>query len=125
MKKLYAIIAIIMVAGIALFPYIKKERNHENVSITISDSDDEFEIEANFPKSKAQEIHEFLDAEFNQNTFKKAEIDADIRLSDKTFFYAKSSETYLNIELDKDKNTKEALQKMKKIGKGVKDILAK
>ena len=46
-------------------------------------------------------------------------MNGDIRLDNKTTFYVKKSPGYLNIKLDKEKNSKEAFTKLKVCWKGL------
>jgi hypothetical protein len=51
------------------------------------------------------------------------EMNSGMILDDKTTFYVKKTPGYLNIKLDKEKNSKEAFTKLKDVLEGIGDVV--
>lgn len=123
MKKTNLMLAIILLSAIAVFPFLKKEINHENINITISENEKELSILAKFPDDKTRKVQKLLDNQLNQAIFTNAEFDATVTLDGKSSFYIKSTIGRLKIEFDKRKNTTESYRKMKLLGEELKGVL--
>jgi len=80
---------------------------------------------AKFNPGKTNKVDRYLDKELaNGNiSFVNSEMDADITLDDKTTFYIKKSAGYLNIKLDKEKNSEEAFTKLKGVLEGINEVV--
>ena len=80
---------------------------------------------AKFNPDKTEKVDRYLDKELATRTmtFVNTEMDADITLDDKTTFYVKKSPGYLNIKLDKVKNSEEAFTKLKGVLEGIGDVM--
>lgn len=124
MKKTYLILAIGVLAAIASFPFLKKEMNGDNISISVKESTDEYKFSADFNENQSKKVQQFMDDFLDQNTFSNAEIDADITLDDRTKFHIKLHPGEVKIKLNKRENSLESYQKIKKMGVGIKQILA-
>ncbi len=123
MKKTNLMLAIILLSAIAVFPFLKKEINHENINITISENEKELSILAKFPDDKTRKVQKLLDNQLNQAIFTNAEFDATVTLDGKSSFYIKSTIGRLKIEFDKRKNTTESYRNMKQLGEELKGVL--
>ena len=80
---------------------------------------------AKFNPDKTAKVDRYLDKELATGniTFVNTEIDADITLDDKTTFYVKKSPGYLNVKLDKEKNSEEAFTKLKGVLEGIGEVV--
>lgn len=80
---------------------------------------------AQFKPDKTDKVDRYLDKELATGniTFVNSEMDADITLDDKTTFYIKKTPGYLNIKLDKEKNSEEALAKLKGVLEGIGEVV--
>jgi len=80
-----------------------------------------YEMTAQFNPVKTDKVDRYLDKELATGniTFVNTEMDADITLDDKTTFYIKKSPGYLNIKLDKEKNSEQAYTKLKGVLEGI------
>src|SRR5205809_193418 len=57
-------IAILMGGGSI---YLKEKFSDKNISISISDDQDEFRIKAEFPKDKSEAVHQYLKSKIDLN----------------------------------------------------------
>ena len=96
-----------------------------SVSIKHSQYDHYYEMTAKFNPDKTNKVDRYLDQELSSRnmSFVNTEIDADITLYDKTTFYVKKSPGYLNIKLDKEKNSEEAFTKLKGVLEGIGEVV--
>lgn len=96
-----------------------------SVSIKHSQYDHYYEMTAKFNPDKTDEVDRYLDKELagGDKTFVNAEMDGDITLDDKTTFYVEKSPGYLNIKLDKRKNSDEAYAKVKSVLEGINGVV--
>jgi len=80
---------------------------------------------AEFNPGKTGKVDRYLDKELATGniTFVNTEMDADITLDDKTTFYIKKSPGYLNIKLDKEKNSEQAFTKLKGVLEGIGEVV--
>ncbi|HAK78059.1 MAG TPA: hypothetical protein DCR35_06360 [Runella sp.] len=111
-----------IIVGIASLPYFVKEANGDNISISVSDSDDMYKVSADYPKDKARNVQKCLDKCLDPSgmSFVNAEIDGDINPGNGMFFHIKSSPGKLRIKFDKRKNSASSLRKMKQLGEELK-----
>lgn len=124
MKKLsalfYAIACTITVSSC-------KHSDH-NLSLNVTESDHYYSMNAHFSKSKTREIEQYLDSKLGRQSnmsFLNAQIDGTIALDDQTTFYIKKSAGVLNIKMDKDENSDEALERVRLMCEGLKTVLVK
>ncbi len=80
---------------------------------------------AKYNPDKTDKVDRYVDKELatGKITFVNTEMDADITLDDKTSFYVKKSPGYLNIKLDKEKNSEEAFTKLKGVLEGIGEVV--
>jgi len=103
--------------GIAIFA-VAGNRNSDNVSISITESADEYNFKAEYNRDKAANVEQCLDDYLKESikaSFKHAEMDSKITLSNHTVFYIRSAPGELRIELDKRENSKETVAKFRKL----------
>lgn len=97
-----------------------------DISFKVKDSDDTYELSANYDPDKTERVQEFLDEELTGRgdvSFENAEIDADLTLDDHSKFYIRSEPGELLIRMKKDENSRQTYHKMKKLGEGLQDAL--
>lgn len=66
-----------------------------------------------------------MDDYLDQKIFEIAQINAAMRLNDGTQIYAKTDDGEVKIRLNKQDNSRESYEKIKKMGEGIKRILTK
>lgn len=125
MKKLNYFLGFILFATLVSFPFLKKEMNGDNIKVSVNETKEEYRFEASFNKEKSDAVSEYMDEYLDQKIFENAQVDAAMRLSDGTQIYAKTDEGEVKIRLDKQLNSRESYEKIKKMGEGIKRILTK
>lgn len=115
-----------LVIIMACLPYLTKKIDRDNISISVSESDEWYKISADYPEKKTRKVQHCLDEYLEPSgmSFVNARIDGDIKLDNKTYFYINTSPGTLKIKLDKRKNTAASYRRMKKLSEGLKEILA-
>lgn len=97
-----------------------------DLSIKVKDSDETFELAAEFDPDKTEQVREYLDEKLTTGSdpsFENAEVDATMTLNDKTHFYIRSNPGELLIRFNKSENSKASYLKMKELSKGLRDVL--
>ena len=96
-----------------------------SISIKHSQYDHYYEMTAQFNPDKTDKVDRYLEKELATDniSFVSSEMDADITLDDKTTFHVKKSPGYLNIKLDKEKNSEEAFTKLKGVLEGIGEVV--
>ena len=80
---------------------------------------------AKFNPDRTAAVERWLDKELSTGdvSFTNTEINGDITLDDKSVFYIKKSPGFLNIKLDKEKNSDVAYQKIRSVCEGINDVV--
>ncbi|MER0442379.1 hypothetical protein [Emticicia sp. W12TSBA100-4] len=125
MKKLSYLLGLLLLATIASLPFLKKELKGDNIKVSVNETKEEYRFEAHFNKDKSDAVSEYMDDYLDQKIFENAQVDAAMRLNDGTQIYAKTDEGEVKIRLDKQLNSRESYEKIKKMGEGIKRILTK
>ncbi len=97
-----------------------------DISIEYSESDKYYVMEARFRESQTRTVEEYLDDKIgrrNDMSFAHTRIDGKLSLDDHTTFFIKKSQGYLEIELDKRKNSLDSYRKVKSLCEGIKEVL--
>ena len=77
------------------------------------ESDHYYSMNADFSKSKTRDVEEYMDNRIGTRSnmsFVNSRIDGTIALDDHTTFYIKKYPGYIEIKLDKDKNSGDAYE---------------
>ena len=96
-----------------------------SISIKHSQYSHYYEMTAKFNPDRTAAVERWLDKELSTGdvSFTNTEIDGDITLDDKSVFYIKKSPGFLNIKLDKEKNSDAAYQKIRSVCEGINDVV--
>ncbi|MFN8347340.1 MAG: hypothetical protein U0X91_20215 [Spirosomataceae bacterium] len=126
MKTAAFLMTFCLVAAMACLPYLFKKINGNDISITVNESDDRFNISADFPEDKTRKVQRCLDKGLEPEgmSFVNARIDGDISPGNGMLFYIKISPGHLHIKMDKRKNSAATYRKMKELGEDLKEVLA-
>lgn len=91
--------------------------HHPDVCITVSDDEDEYEMDASYKKSKTHAVQVYLDEHLLNNniSLKNNWEDGEIMLDDKTTVYINTYPGELKIKIDKRENTDESYEKVKQV----------
>ncbi|MEI7584942.1 hypothetical protein [Runella sp.] len=124
MKTAAFLMTFCLVIVMACLPYAVKKINGND--ITVSESEDQYKISADYPEEKSGKVQRCLDEYLEPSgmSFVNARIDGDIALDNKANFYINTSLGTLKIKLDKQKNSTASYRRMKKLGEALKVLLA-
>jgi hypothetical protein len=127
MKATHFILALSLLAGLMSFTKTVTAPEFDRTSITVKESDDFYQLSADYDPDKTGKVQGYLDDYLTQRgdvSFKNAQIDATMTLNDKTVFYIKSMPGKLIIKFDKRRNSRNAYARFKKLGDELKDLLS-
>lgn len=95
-------------------------------SIRFSDDDEEFEMEADYPRRQSHNVKVFLNdqllnhvAHRGKHSFRNEEI----TLDDNTTFYIDATPGEVNIRVDKDENSEEGCERVRQMCKELKFVI--
>lgn len=101
--------------------------HHHDVSVTISDDEDEYEMDAMYKKEQIHDVQVYLNEHLltsGKISIRNMRGDEKITLDDKTTLYINSAPGELRIRFDKRENDKESNEMVKDLCEDLKDILA-
>ena len=99
-----------------------------NTDISYNESGHYYSMKAHFGKSKTRDVEEYMDSRIgteSNTSFVNTRIDGLIALEDHTTFYIKKYRGFIQIKLDKHKNSYEAYHRIKSMCEGIKRVIAK
>ena len=96
-----------------------------SISITHSQYSHYYEMTAKFNPDRTAAVESWLNKELatGDMSFAKTEIDGNITLDNQGTFYMKKSPGFLNIKLDKEKNSDEIYRKIRAVCEGINDVV--
>ena len=96
-----------------------------SISIKHSVYDHYYEMTAKFNPDRTAAVERWLNKELaiGDMSFAKTEIDGDITLDNQTTFYMKKTPGFLNIKLDKEKNSDAVYKKIRSVCEGINDVV--
>ncbi len=127
MKKLPALFFSPIICIITAFSCTHSSDNGDT-SLSFSESDQYYAMNAHFSKSQTRDVEEYMDSRIGTGSnmsFVNSRIDGKLALDDHTTFYIKKSPGILKIKLDKDENSDEAYHRIKAMCEGIKKVLDK
>jgi len=123
MKKYIVVTA---VTGFMLMSLASCFHHRNDISIIISDNDDEYEMDALYSKRKTHAVRVYLnDHLLNSKTgqYKKNVDGEEIILDDNTKFYLNAYPGSLQIKIDKEENPPGSYEKVKQACEEIKEIM--
>jgi len=96
-----------------------------SISIKHSEYDHYYEMTAKFNPDRTAAVERWLDKELPAGdvSFTNTEIDGNITLDNEATFYMKKSPGFLNIKLDKEKNSDAIYRKIRTACEGINDVV--
>ncbi|HMK18924.1 MAG TPA: hypothetical protein VK492_12030 [Chitinophagaceae bacterium] len=96
-----------------------------SISIKHSVYDHYYEMTAKFNLDRTAAVERWLNKELatGDMSFAKTEIDGNITLDNQGTFYMKKSPGFLNIKLDKEKNSDAIYKKIRAVCEGINDVV--
>lgn len=125
MKK-YAISVVLGLMILATTPSCFHFNDHD-ISIAISDDDDEYEMDAAYKRSQTHAVQVYLNDHLLNGEIKlrhNDHVDKEITLDDKTTFYINTNPGNLYIKIDKTENSEESCERVRQTCEDLKEILA-
>jgi hypothetical protein len=122
MKKHLALV----VTGFMLMGLVSCFHHRNDLSITISDNDDEYEMDALYNKRKTHAVRIYLDERLldkKTGRYKKNIDREEITLDDHTKLYLDAYPGSLRIKIDKDENSPGSYKKIKQACEEIKEIM--
>jgi hypothetical protein len=126
MKTSFFIAAFCLVALSIFVGWSRFERNSDDVSISVSDTDDTYTFKASFNEDYTGKVQDYINHSIKPNGLFKSTHDyfnVTTTLKDGTDFYIKESPGDLKIVIDKRKNSTASYLRIKKMCDGVKEVL--
>ena len=96
-----------------------------DVSITYSDDDRHYSMDAHFSKKKIREVERYMDRTLGETydmSFTNSRMDSRIT-DDHTLVYIKKYPGHIKIKLDKYENSEEAYERVREICEGIEEVL--
>jgi hypothetical protein len=121
-------LGMIALSTIAAMPFIRKEITGNNISIGVTDNNDELTVSASFPREKSMALHNYIRTELGLTDL------TDLDNTDITAYHTpdglmnislESTSRHLEITLNKKSNSHEAFLKLKDASEGIKAVLVK
>ena len=96
-----------------------------SISIKHSEYDHYYEMTAKFNPDRTAAVERWLEKELPAGdvSFTNTEIDGNITLDNQATFYMKKSPGFLNIKLDKEKNSDAIYRKIRTACEGINDVV--
>ena len=96
-----------------------------SISIKHSQYSHYYEMTAKFNPDRTAAVERWLDKELASGdvSFTNTEIDGDITLDNQATFYMKKSPGFLNIKLDKEKNSAAVYQQVRAVCEGINEVV--
>ena len=96
-----------------------------SISIKHSEYDHYYEMTAKFNPDRTAAVERWLNKEMATGdvSFTNTEIDGNITLDNNSTFYMKKSPGFLNIKLDKEKNSEAVYRQIRSVCEGIQDVV--
>lgn len=122
MKKYF----ISVVLGLMLLVFLSSCFHDHDICISVSDDEDEYEMEASYKKNQTHAVQGYLDEHFfnSRSSSNSRWRNEEITLDDKTTFYINTRPGELRIKFDKTENSEESYEKVRQACEELKEILA-
>lgn len=100
---------------------------YHGVNITVNDDAGSYTLTARYDRAETGKVERYINSCISPDHMGSSDhdyIDAYTTLNDKTRFYINESPGFLKIKLDKNANPSYSYYRIRKMGEGVKDLLA-
>ena len=111
-----------VVLGLMVLVFLSSCFHHHDICISISDDEDDYEMEASYQKNKTHAVQVYLNEHLlnNRGSLKTT---GEIILDDNTTFYINSYPGELNIKIDKAENSDESFERVREVCENLKIII--
>jgi stalled ribosome rescue protein Dom34 len=124
-KSSFLVLICLLTLGISL-AFTKSSADSKRISFTVTESDDFYEISAEYNKSKIEKVQFAVNKSMKPTvifTSEKDDFSKTITLDDKTQLVVKTTPGKMKIKLDKTQNSKASLERLKSIVPRIKEAL--
>jgi S-adenosylmethionine hydrolase len=124
-KSSFLVLICLLTLGISL-AFTKSSADSKRISFTVTESDDFYEISAEYTKSKIEKVQFAVNKSLKPTVIfssEKNDFSKTIMLEDKTQLVVKTSPGKLKIKIDKTNNSKASLERLKSMVPSVKEAL--
>lgn len=100
-----------------------QQLHHHDTNIRISESDNYYTLYARYDPDETRSLENYMTAKIGRTSnmsFTNTRIKGQLTLDDNTSFYIQKYPGYLEIKLDKRKNSYESYQRMRQMCEGIK-----
>ncbi len=104
-----------------------RHMNDGNISVSVTDSDDFYKVKADYDESRTSKLYRYIRKNLGSDGLFQSEddhLDAVVQLDDHTRFYVKASPGKFLLKMDKDENSEASYDRIRKVGEGIKKVLA-
>lgn len=122
MKKQF----VLLLSGLFLMVLFSSCFRDHNISISVSDSEDIYQMTAKYPKYKTRKVERMIDEfleDISSRSYKHRRSDYEITLDDMSVMYLRSDPGKLKIRVDKTENTEACCAKAEEICEEIKRVL--
>ncbi len=119
---LYILLSLMILCLAAGAVFISENYSDKNISISVSEDEDELIISARYPEEKTAKVHEYLRNQLdlsNLTSLNHVNVKKYITADDMMEVSLKSTPGYFKIVLNKHRNSREAYRTLKEAGKGI------
>jgi hypothetical protein len=126
MKTSFFIAAFCLVSLSIFIGWMKFQRNGDDLSISVTDTDDTYALTAKFNEDYTGKVQDYINHSIKPNKLFRSTHDyfnITTTLADKTEFHVKESPGELQIEFDKRKNSTASYWRIRKMSEGISNLL--
>jgi hypothetical protein len=101
--------------------------HRNNISVTVTEDDDEFEMEAGYRERQTKTVQVYLNERLLKNSgtyIRNGYISDEVNLDDNARFHIISSPGELSIQFNKNENSAASYEKLKQVCAGLEQILS-
>ncbi len=100
--------------------------HRHDMSISVSDDENEYEMEADYRRNQSHAVQVYLNDHLLSNSnvsIRNGFVDDEITLDDETTFYINANPGELSIRINKNENSEESCERVKRICEDIKVII--
>jgi hypothetical protein len=129
MKTRFLFVTVALFLGTTLSScYHDYHHEHDNISISIQEDDDEYRLNARFDENKTTAIDDYIKSCTGSDGHYRytghGNINAMLTLDDNSQVYIKSRDGRLKIKFDKEGNSEASYERVRDMCEGIKEILS-
>lgn len=121
MKKIFLALFVCTICVVGFFVFVfARIFYHNNISVSINDSEDRYQVYASYPLRHTSRIHHYLENRFHNHDLRKRRMEGYVSMDEKTHIYIASIPGRLIMKLDKKEHDLESRLRFKQLGEDIK-----